>query len=188
MDMDFIQTLQSALFSSSRLESEKPWRLVAHTSVGGAVAAGFDRCSEQFIVVSESGQSIFEGTDGSRAYRNREHSGFCPERLEAKRLDIANRHPINMAGDLGGGLCRTTSDGWSVDIIQIRWPTAFSILQRPGSSIYFLEQKWKKYNKDEWFRVVMKSEGLPVAFGFSWSGMTLVWLDRSDLLIWHRGS
>ena len=185
MDINFINVLNDVLASSLRMQSEPPWSLVTHTSAGGAFSAGFDRVTEELIVASENGQSIFDAVTGNRIYRNRENSGYDQAQLEATRLDKTGCPPIPMAGEHGGGLCRTTSDGWSIDTLQMKWPTAFSVLQQPNASIFFLAPQWNGLGKDTSFRVVMKSEGLPVAFGFSWSGKSLIWLNRSDLFIWH---
>ena len=186
MDTNLFNTIHDALVFSSTMQSASPWRLVTETSVGGAIAAGFDRATDELLVVTSNGQGIFSTTTGHRVYRNRNESGYDHERLEAKRLDITTHRPILMAGDDGGGLRRTTSDGWTIEILQMKWPTSYSILQPPGASIYFLASQWEHRGKDASFQVLMKSEGLPVAFGFSWSGKSLVWLDRSDLVIWHR--
>ena len=186
MDINFINVLNDALASSPKMQNEPPWKLVAHTSAGGAFAAGFDRVTEELIVASENGQGIFDAVTGNRIYRNRENSGYDQAQLEATRLDKTGCPPIPMAGEHGGGLCRTTSDGWSIDTLQMQWPTAFSILHKPNASIFFLAPQWNGRGKDSSFRLVMKSEGLPVSFGFSWSGKSLIWLDRRDLLIWHR--
>lgn len=179
--------ISEALSSEAAMRSEPPWRLVTETSAGGAYAAGFDRVTDELLVVTSNGQGIFDAATGQRIYRNRDDSGYDPEHLVAIRRDRAGDHQISMAGDDGGGLRRTTSDGWTIDILQVNWPTAYSILQPPGASIYFLDPQWEHRGKDASFRVLMKSGGLPVTFGFSWSGKSLVWLDRSDLFIWHRG-
>ncbi len=101
-------------------------------------------------------------------------------------MDKPGESPIRMAGDDGGGLRQATSDGWTIDNLQINWPTSYSILQQPGASIYFLGSPWDRLGKDASFRVLVKSESLPIAFGFSGSGKSLIWLDRSDLFIWNR--
>ena len=168
------------------MQSEPPWRLVTETSAGGAIAAGFDSATDELLVVTSNGQGIFDTATGQRVYRNRDDKGYDHEQLAAIRLDRTGEPPIPIAGDDGGGLRRVTSDGWTIDILQMNWPTAYSILQPPGASIYFLGSQWNQNRKDASFRVLMKSEGLPVAFGFSKSGKSLVWLDRSDLVIWRR--
>ena len=188
MDTKLIDILSDALASSRPMQSEAPWQLVTRSSAGGAFAAGFDPANEELLVVSANGQGIFDAVTGDRVYRNREESGYDHEKLEAVRLDKPDARPIPMAGDDGGGLRRTTSDGWTIDNLQINWPTSYSILQQPGASIFFLGPQWEQRGKDASFRVLVQSEGLPVAFGFSWSGKSLVWLDRSDLIIWTRNT
>lgn len=186
MDTNIKNVLNDALSSTPKMQSEAPWRLVIQTSAGGAFAAGFDRVTEELIIISDEGQGIFDLSTGSRVYRNREKSGYDQARLEATRLDKSDHRPIPMAGEFGGGLSRITSDGWSIDTLQLNWPTTYSVLHQPNASIFFLAPHWNGRGKDASFRVVMKSEAMPVAYGFSWSGKSLIWLDRSDLLIWHR--
>lgn len=65
MSSDFIKTISEALHAVPKMQSEPPWELVTHTSAGGARAAGFDQNTEDLIVVSENGQGIFDGTNGS---------------------------------------------------------------------------------------------------------------------------
>ena len=180
--------LLTALDVKERMRAAAPWALVTETSAGGAFAAGFDRDSEDLLVVGDGGQTIYDGSSGARIYRNRSESGYDETALAARRLDRASCAPIPMAGDHGGGLRKTTGDGWSVDILQLRWPSAFSVLHPPRCSIYFLADAWKGLGKDARFHLVMKSAGLPVAFGFSWSGNSLLWLDRSDLFLWRRSA
>ncbi len=186
MENTLYHALIDALETAPIADSAPPWQLVAAVSAGGATAAGFDPATDDLLVVSSNGQGVFDTATGSRVYRNRNESGYNPERLEADRLDRTGGRPIPMAGDDGGGLRRSTSDGWTIDILQISWPTSYSVVQRPGASIYFVDPRWDRFNKDASFHVLKKSEGLPIAFGFSWSGRSLIWLDRSDLFIWRR--
>jgi hypothetical protein len=162
------------------------WRLTIQAAVGGASAVGFDRKSEDLLVVSSNGQSVFECTSGERIYRNRASDGYDPMLLEGHRLDEPKASPFAMSGADGGGLLTITSDGWTVDTFHLDWPHTFCILQPPGASIYFLHDKPFAPKKDGTYHLVQSQLGKPIAFGFSWSGKSLVWCDRSDLYVWAR--
>jgi hypothetical protein len=186
MNKSLKETLLSSLLKAQITDDFEPWKLKIATAVGGACALGFDRNSEILLVVSSNGQSVFDCESGERIYRNRDDDGYYPLRLEGRRLDDANAPPFQMSGAAGGGLLTTTSDGWQIDTLQLEWPRTFCILQPPNTSIYFLQEKWREYKKDASYQVVKSDLGLPVAFGFSWSGQTLVWCNRSDLFVWTR--
>lgn len=178
--------LLSSLHNTDAGVGFDPWRLTVQAAVGGACAVGFDRKSEELLVVSSNGQSVFECTSGERIYRNREGDGYDPMLLEGHRLDEPTASPFAMSGSDGGGLLKVTSDGWTVDTIQLKWPHTFCILQPPGTSIYFLHDKPNAPKKDGTYHLVQSQLGEPVAFGFSWSGKSLVWCDKSDLYVWTR--
>ncbi|MGU3400926.1 hypothetical protein ACLBWS_14490 [Brucellaceae bacterium D45D] len=186
MNEKLINTLKTSLSEAVPIEDAAPWRLVIHTAVGGAFAAGFEKGRETLLVVSSNGQRIWDCLSGQRTYRNRDDNGYDWEALEAIRLDGAGHIRVPMAGTDGGGLHRSTSDGWSVETIPLGWPTTFSILQPPSASIFFLDAMWQGAGKDASYHLVMKSLGMPVVFGFSPSGNTLVWMDSSDLRVWSR--
>jgi hypothetical protein len=179
-------TLSSSLQTAEITNDFEPWKLVATTPVGGACALGFDCNAEILLVASSNGQSVFDCTSGECVYRNHDEDGYDPLTLKGHRLDDLSAAPFQMSGLYGGGLLTATSDGWHIDTLQLDWPRTFCILQPPNASIYFLQEKWREYKKDASYHVVNSALGSPVAFGFSWSGKTLVWCDQSDLRVWTR--
>ncbi|WFU05853.1 hypothetical protein QA648_22085 (plasmid) [Rhizobium sp. CB3171] len=188
MNDEGIKALTISLNAAAAMQNDAPWKLIIRTAVGGAFATGFVRDREELVVVSHSGQSVYDCLSGERTYRNREDNGYDWDALEAVKLNDPDHAGIPMAGIDGGGLRTSTADGWTIETIQLQWPTTFSILQPPAASIFFLDPKWQGFGKDTSYHLVMKSEGLPVAFGFSWSGKTLIWMDSSDLHIWSRNA
>lgn len=183
---DSFDPIRQALESAEPAQDMPPWRLVAHRAIGGLWAVGFERQSEMMLVVSSSGQSVIDGTTGEVLYRNREEDGYNLHRLQASRLDNPKTAPIHMSGLDGGSLRSSTVDGWTVDQLPINWPETYSILQPPGASIYFLKKEWRKVKRDASFYVLQNEATEIRAFGFSWTGKTLVWADSSDLYIWSR--
>jgi len=186
MDDEMKDALLSSLQYADACAVFEPWRLTVQAAVGGACAVGFDRKSEDLLVVSSNGQSVFECTSGERVYRNRESDGYNPMLLAGHRLDDPKASSFVMSGSDGGGLLKVTSDGWTVDTFHLDWPRTFCILQPPGASIYFIHDKPYAPKGDGTYHLVKSQFGEPVAFGFSWSGKSLVWCDRSDLYVWTR--
>ncbi len=186
MSNELKRVLLLSLQAAQVADNFEPWKLTVASPVGGACALGFDRNSESLLVVSSNGQSVFDCTSGKRVYRNRDDDGYDPLTLEGRRLDDPDASPFQMSGSLGGGLLTTTPDGWHIDTLQLDWPRTYCILQPPQASIYFLHEKWREYRKDASYHVVKSKLGSPIAFGFSWTGKTLVWCDRVDLFAWTR--
>jgi len=177
--------LLSSLKEADAERNFGPWKQSIASSAGGLSAVGFDRKSETLLVVSSNGQAVFNCVSGERIYRNRDEDGYIPLLLEGCRLDKPDAEPFLMAGTDGGGLLAGTFDGWSTDILEIDWPSCYCIVQPPNTSIYFLYPKWLNCGKDASYHLISR-DAKPVAFGFSWSGNSFVWCDRSDLLVWTR--
>lgn len=82
-----------------------------------------------------------------------------------------------MAGAFGGGLGRTTSDGWALEVVQIPWPEEKLVVQAPSCSIYD-------------FATPISRLRTPInevrAFGFSPNARTMVLATSSDLTIYKR--
>ena len=80
----------------------------------------------------------------------------------------------------GGGLRSTTSDGWSVAALGLDWPKHFFLLNHPGSDVYMF-----KIGREPQFSVVAHDYEAR-AFGFSWTGRTLILADGAGVRIWGR--
>lgn len=158
-----------------------PWQVIATRAVGGLTGLGFDRKSEDMLVTSINGQSVMSGESGDILYRNRDDDGLDRSALKGTRLDHPADERFDMAGVFGGGLRTTTDDGWTVERIG-----ANCVLQPPGASIHFLAPRWADHRKDTTFHLLDRSGEDVRAFGFSWTGRTLVVATPSTLSIWGR--
>ncbi len=186
MSSSTLEIIRCSLESATQVENFNEWELKNVTAIGGAIAVGFEEKSENLLVVSSAGQSVFNCATGERAYRNREEDGYDEARLEGRRLDLLDAPVIRMSGPDGGGLLRVTSDGWTVNTLPIDWPKLYHIIEPPDASIHSLSPQLKAYGKDATYYLLKADLSEPVAFGFSWTGKSLVWCDRSDLHIWSR--
>ena len=160
-------------------EPPAPWRAVIQTAAGGSFAAGFDRHSERLLTCSESGQAIIDCRTGERLHRSYENNGFSKNELRATALDGSNLI-VDTSGPDGGRLPQTTGDGWTVEAIPIVWPEYNYFLNPPGCSVHDVTVDRAPCP------TLIRRDYECTAFGFSWSGNSLVWLDRADLLIWTR--
>lgn len=157
-----------------------PWRLIGEVAVGGLVAVGFAVGSERLLIVGSAGQTIVDCTTGQRVFRDRACDGYCAETLSAHELDQVPSETIRMCGLHGGGLLSITADGWSVDALAIDWPRHFFILNHPGSDVFMT-----KLGRVPEFAVVAHDYEAR-AFGFSWTGRTLIIADGAGVRIWGR--
>ena len=156
------------------------WNNIAYIAVGGLEAVGFDRSSEQMLVVSSAGQSVIDCRTGQKVRRDREQSAYDSATLTAWPTNKDESHKIQMCGLHGGGLRAITDDGWSVVSIPIDWPQYFFILNHPGSDV-FMTQLGRPAHIS-----VLAHDYVARAFGFSWTGRTLIMADGAGVQIWGR--
>lgn len=173
--------IDQALAAADVAEDAGPWHRISVMAIGGLNAVGFDRASETMLVTSSTGQSVIAGHTGEVTYRNRDDDGLDISALKGTRLDHPADERFDMAGLFGGGLRRVTDDGWSVETSR-----GHCILQPSGASIHFLAPAWDGHAKDTTFHLLDRGGEDIRAFGFSWSGRTLVVATPSTLMIWAR--
>lgn len=83
---------------------------------------------------------------------------------------------VRLAGISGGGLRRGTLDGWCVESFAIDWPDVSLLLLEPNQSIFQEDAVFHKLDVQSELR----------AFGFSYTGRSLIYAISSDLVIFHR--
>ncbi|MFD9649058.1 hypothetical protein ACFWWN_37045, partial [Streptomyces sp. NPDC059082] len=91
---------------------------------------------------------------------------------------IAGR-PVRIAGLFGGGLHRTTPDGWTLDVVSPDWPHDRVILSADGGA-------HRGPAGGTWWHVFHSDHSELRAAGFSPSGLTLAVATSSDLTLWTR--
>lgn len=185
---DGLGPVRAALEGADVVTEIPPWQHITTIAVGGLTAVGFERGSETLLVTSVSGQSVMDATTGTRLFRNRADDGYDVHALKAARLDHPAIERIDMAGLHGGALRRETRDGWSVDMFDLAWPQTSCVLHPPKASIYFLKPGWAHGIKDATFHLLAREPEDIRAFGFSWTGRSLVLATPSTLKIWARSA
>jgi hypothetical protein len=157
-----------------------PWSDIAYVAVGGLEAVGFETVTERMLVVSSTGQSVIDCQTGEKLHRDRQRSAYDSSTLTAWPTNQDEDNRIQMCGLHGGALRTVTDDGWSIDAIPIYWPKYFFVLNHPNSSV-FMSKLGRPVHIS-----VLANDYQPRAFGFSWSGKTLIKSDGAGIYIWGR--
>jgi hypothetical protein len=85
-----------------------------------------------------------------------------------------------MAGLHGGGLPKITEDGWQAETVALEWPAFTLLLISPGSWLY-----GRNYGRPDDFSKLAEESELR-AFGFSWTGLSLIIATSSETKIYSR--
>ncbi|MCP4316807.1 MAG: hypothetical protein GY789_12540 [Hyphomicrobiales bacterium] len=181
-----LDPIRTSLVDSQIWHETPVWKCVVERAGGGLRAVGFDRNSEDLLVISANGQSVVDSSTGASMFRNRESDGYDADQLKGSRLDRPQDTAFDVAGIDGGALRTCTHDGWHAQAFQLAWPEAHYVLHPPGASIYNLRSHMQQYQKDAIYFLLAREIGDVWAYGFSWSGRTLVLATNSDIKIWQR--
>jgi hypothetical protein len=178
MKDDYQASLRNSLSKMAVSPPPEPWRAASVISVGGLTEVGFVPDSDILLVVSSRGRGMFDCISGERVARDRDENwGSTNETdLTAPGIGPFASTLIRLAGLHGGGLRRTTNDGWAVFCLQLPWPTHYVFLSPPWKFDYF--EHWTKIATDE-----------PCEFracGFSDTGRSLVLATSCALSIFCR--
>jgi hypothetical protein len=132
------------------------------------------------LVVSSNGQGVIDCQTGTKVHRDCEQPAYDPATLTAWPTNKDESYKIRMCGLHGGGLRTVTDDGWSVHSIPIDWPKSFYVLNHPGSDVFM-----SRFGHP--VRISVLAHDCEVrAFGFSWTGNTLVLAGSAGVRIWGR--
>jgi hypothetical protein len=177
---EHLKPLQEKLLSLNIEEVPDPWKLVETFVVGGLRSVGFDRESEDLLVVSLQGRSVIDCLTGEKVARDYEEYYENEKRLEAQGIGILSERIIRMSGMFGGGLPRITKDGWQLECVTLKWPEQMLILLPPSSDLYGSvtghPDTMTKIFEDSCIR----------AYGFSYTGRSLIIATTSDVTVYGR--
>lgn len=157
-----------------------PWQKIGMIAVGGLRTIGFDRSSELLLVVSSAGRGVIDCSNCTKVARDDDEYYGGEQFLEAEGIGPLEGRTIRVAGLIGGGLPTNTQDGWSLEVVTLDWPEHEVLLVEPFSSIYD-----SLYGKQAKFRKIARESELR-AFGFSYSGKSLVIASSSDITVYGR--
>jgi hypothetical protein len=177
---EHLKPLQKKLLSLNIEAVPSPWQSVTTVAIGGLRSVGFDRASENLLVVSSQGRGVIDCLTGEKVARDHEEFYENETSLEAQGIGILSDRLIRMSGLFGGGLPIITEDGWQIECLTLKWPEQMLILLPPSSYLYANSpgqpNTMTKIFEDSCFR----------AYGFSYTGRSLVVATTSDLTIFAR--
>ncbi|MGF6594513.1 hypothetical protein [Pseudomonas sp. 2835] len=177
-----LDPLRQAIRQQPVAPAPAPWKLTGQFTVAGLLEVGFDRDSERLLVASSSGRSVIDCRSGEKIARDRTDNLGSDHYLETRGIGPLNERVIRMSGIQGGGLPISTSDGWVVENITLAWPEQHLLLVEPGSWLH-----GARYNRP-WQFHTLAIETEVRAFGFSYTGLSLVIATGGELLIYGRAA
>ncbi|MFE5397504.1 hypothetical protein ACFQ9U_23475 [Streptomyces sp. NPDC056568] len=190
MITEYQQRLRERYLAAPVMPAPEPWRPVLdrRTPIGGLLGIGFavhpDDGHDLVMVVSSDGHGLFDAVTGERIARDRDPDPDTstpdahPE-LSCPGLGPVGGTQVRIAGLFGGGLHRTTPDGWSLDVVSPEWPHDRVILSAAGGTR-------GGPAGETWWHVFHSAYSELRTAGFSPSGRTLAVATSSDLTLWSR--
>lgn len=157
-----------------------PWIRTATFTVAGLMEVGFGRESEYLLIVSSSGRGVIDCVHGEKIARDYSEEPRTDCYLECQGIGPLSGESIRMSGMSGGGLPSATVDGWVTETVSLDWPDHHLLLVEPGSWLY-----GARYNRPSNFHKLAIESELR-AFGFSYSGLTLVIATANQVSIFRR--
>jgi hypothetical protein len=177
---EHLQPLKQKILSLSIDKAPAPWKLVATFTIGGLRSVGFDRESENLLVLSSQGRGVIDCLIGEKIARDYDEFYENETNLEAQGIGILRDRTIRMAGLFGGGLPITTEDGWQLECVTLTWPEEILILLPPRSHLYGSvtghPDTMTKLFEDSCIR----------AYGFSYTGKSFIIATTSDVTVFAR--
>jgi hypothetical protein len=177
---EHLKPLRKKLLSLSIGKVSDPWKLVATIAVGGLRSVGFDRESENLLVVSSQGRGVINCLTGEKVSRDYEEFYENETGLEAQGIGVLSDRNIRMSGLFGGGLPIITEDGWQLECVTLKWPEQMLILLPPSSYLYGSitggSDTMTKIFEDSCIR----------AYGFSYTGRSFIIATTSDVTVFAR--
>lgn len=180
MPTSHLNPLRAIINQCQTSQPPSPWELAGEYTVAGLYDVGFDRDSELLLVSSSSGLGLFDCETGEKIARDASDRALTDRFLECKGIGALENKTIRMAGIYGGSLPSTTPDGWTIETVTLKWPEHHLLLLKPGSWLHGAECN----RPSSFHKLAIESEVR--AFGFSYSGQTLVIATSGEVVIYRR--
>lgn len=181
--MDDLETFRRRVREARVVPPPTPWRVITSAAVGGLTEVGFGGDGELLLVLSWQGRGIFDCTTGRRVARDPRDDRtdwYGHDNLIARGFGPLEGQQVRLSGLWGGGLPNSTTDGWSVERVTLNWPIENLLLFEPDPR--------RRYTPDTRFHKLHKPTSEVRAFGFSFTGKTLVIATSSDVTLIGRSS
>ncbi|MGB3636631.1 MAG: hypothetical protein WBA39_03430 [Rivularia sp. (in: cyanobacteria)] len=178
---EHLKPLTTKLLSLEIEKPPPPWELKTAILVGGLCSVGFDRDTDNLLIVSHSGRGVVDCSTGEKSARDYENY-YENQYLEAEGIGCLSGKIIKMAGLFGGGLPISTQDDWSLELVTINFPEEMILLVEPGFDLYDMT-----YNQPDNFTKIEQRDTIRT-YGFSYTGNTFIVATSSDLIIYNRSN
>lgn len=176
---EYLEPLKIKLLNLKIEKPPPPWELKTVISVGGLCSVGFDRNTENLLILSHQGRGVIDCSTGEKTARDYEDY-YENQYLEAEGIGCLKGKIIKMAGLLGGGLPISTEDDWTLESVTINFPEEMILLLEPGSDLYGMT-----WNRPDNFTKIDQQATIR-AYGFSYTGESFIIATSSDLSIYNR--
>jgi hypothetical protein len=177
---EHLEPLKRKLLLLSIATPPPPWKITTSVSIGGLLSIGFDRNSDNLLIVSSQGRGVIDCLTGEKIARDYDEYYEDGVQLEAEGIGTLSNKIIRMCGLYGGGLPVTTKDRWTLESVTLSWPEQMIILLPPDSNLYGsihrLPDDMTKVTEDSHIR----------AYGFSYTGQSFVVATSSEVDIFSR--
>ncbi len=178
--MDELEAIKQRVREMAISHPPEPWKVVGTVEIGGITEVGFAEDAELLLALSGHDRQVIDCKSGRRLARDTstEHRSawYGSHDLVGNGFGPLHGRRIALAGTVGGGLPLFTRDGWVATRMPIDWPDEHLLLLAPFNSIFQpTAQFWKLATLRE-----------PLAFGFSFSGQTLVVVRAEDITLYSR--
>lgn len=177
---EHLNLLRDKLSNLQVMPPPSPWQLKATISVGGLMSVGFERDSDNLLIVSSQGRGVVNCLIGKKTARDDDDYYEKKQYLEAKGIGSLEGKIIRMAGLFGGGLLTLTEDGWGLESVTLNFPEEMILLIEPGSSLY-----GSVCNRPDRFTKIEQDAGIR-AYGFSYTNQSFIIATASDVTIYAR--
>jgi hypothetical protein len=178
--MDDFDAIKEKVRAAATGDPPEPWGRLGTVHFGGLTEVGFAEDSELLLVLSGHGRGVIDCRTGRNVARDMApedpSTWYGHHDLIGHGIGPLRGREIRLAGASGGGLLAITRDGWGAVRMAIDWPDECLLLDAPFCSIYQPAAPFWKLGVE---REVL-------AYGFSYTGKSLVWATSEGVTIFRR--
>jgi hypothetical protein len=178
--MDEIESLKQRIRSAETKAVPEPWTSIGTIQLDGITDVGFAEDLELLLALTAHSREIIDCRTGRRIARDgsieHQSSWYGRHDLIGHGFGPLHGRDVRLSGPAGGGLLAITPDGWGAMRLPIDWPEEFLVLVAPFASIHHPETPF--------WKIVTTQE--PIAWGFSYSGKTLVAVTDQGVTLFGR--
>lgn len=160
-------------------ENPPDWKKVTTLAVGGLTDIGFSKITNQLLIISHSGRSLVNCSNGEKIARDYDEYGdwYDAINLTSQGIGSVASEIIMIAGLNGGGLPTCNQYRECLELTSLQWPINDIYFCPNGKSVLIehLQTNCCRIFSDH-----------VLCYGFSWDGRFIAIATSSDVTIWRR--